>query len=58
MAKFEVYEDSRGEYRWRLKARNGEVLAIAEEGFATKDSCLRSIETVRSNATDADVVEE
>lgn len=58
MAKFEVYEDSRGEFRWRLKARNGEIIAIAEEGFSTKDSCMRSIETVRKNAASADVSEE
>ena len=58
MAKFEVYEDRRGEYRWRLKARNGEILAVAEEGFASKDSCLRNIETVRKAATSAEISEE
>lgn len=58
MGKFEVYEDSRGEYRWRLKARNGEILAVAEEGFSTKDSCLRSIETLRKNVVTAEIVEE
>ncbi len=58
MGKFEVYQDKKGEFRWRLKARNGEIIAIAEEGFATKDSCMRSIETVKKNATDAEVTEE
>ena len=57
MAKFEVYEDKRGEFRWRLKAGNGEKVAISEEGFSSKDSCKTSIETVRRNAAEAEVVD-
>lgn len=54
--KFEVYEDKAGEFRFRLKARNGEIIATSE-GYAAKASCLNGIESVRKNAVDADIVE-
>ena len=55
--KFEVYVDKRGEFRFRLKARNGEIIAVGES-YKAKDSCLNGIESVKSNAPDAEVVEE
>lgn len=55
--KFEVYVDKAGEYRFRLKARNGEIIA-ASEGYKAKASCLNGIESVKKNAPDAEVVEE
>ena len=55
--KFEVYKDKAGEFRFRLKARNGEIIAVSE-GYKAKDSCLNGIESVRKNAPDAPVVEE
>lgn len=55
--KFEVYMDKVGEYRFRLKARNGEIIAISE-GYKAKASCLNGIESVRKNAPEASVVEE
>ncbi|HVK02841.1 MAG TPA: HVO_2922 family protein [Armatimonadaceae bacterium] len=57
MAKFEVYKDTKGEYRWRLKAGNGEVVADGNEGYASKQSCLNGIRVVKENAADAEVVE-
>lgn len=54
--KFEVYTDKRGEFRFRLKARNGEVIATSE-GYKTKPSCLNGIESVKKNAPEAQVVE-
>ncbi len=54
--KFEVYTDKAGEYRFRLKARNGEIIAVSE-GYKAKASCLNGIESVRKNAPDAEVVE-
>ena len=53
--KFEVYTDKAGEYRFRLKARNGEVIAVSE-GYKSKDGCLNGIESVKKNAPDAEVV--
>ncbi len=55
--KFEVYVDKAGEFRFRLKARNGEIIA-ASEGYKAKASCLNGIESVRKNAPDAPVVNE
>ena len=47
--KFELYTDKAGEFRFRLKARNGEVIA-ASEGYKAKASCLNGIDSVRRNA--------
>ena len=55
--KFEVYTDKAGEFRFRLKARNGEPIA-ASEGYKAKASCMNGIESVRKNAPEADVVKE
>ncbi len=55
--KFEVYEDNSGEFRFRLKARNGEVIATAE-GYKSKASCLNGVESVRKNSQDAETVKE
>ena len=53
--KFEVYADKAGEFRFRLKARNGEVIAVSE-GYKAKQSCMNGIESVKKNAPDAEVV--
>ena len=55
--KFEVYTDKAGEFRFRLKARNGEIIAVSE-GYKAKASCMNGIESVRKNAPEAPVVEE
>ena len=55
--KFEVYKDKAGEFRFRLKARNGETIAVSE-GYKQKSSCMNGIESVRRNAPEADIVKE
>ena len=55
--KFEMYTDKAGEFRFRLKASNGHVIATSE-GYKTKDSCINGIESVKKNAPDAEIVEE
>ncbi|MGC9321554.1 MAG: YegP family protein [Kosmotogaceae bacterium] len=55
-AKFEVYKDSKGEYRFRLKAPNGEIIA-ASEGYTSKQACLNGIDTIKKYALSADVEE-
>ncbi len=55
--KFEVYVDKAGEYRFRLKAKNGQVIATSE-GYKALASCLNGVESVRKNAEDSTVVEE
>ena len=47
--------DKAGEFRFRLKARNGEIIATSE-GYKAKASCLNGIESVRKNAPDAPIV--
>ncbi|MBQ1553693.1 MAG: YegP family protein [Clostridia bacterium] len=53
--KFEMYLDKAGEYRFRLKARNGEIIATSE-GYKAKAGCLNGIESVKKNAPDAEIV--
>ena len=55
--KFEVYTDKAGEFRFRLKATNGQVIAISE-GYTTHASCINGVESVKKNAVDADIVTE
>lgn len=55
--KFELYVDRAGEYRFRLKARNGAIIAVSE-GYTAKASCENGIESVKKNAAEAEVVEE
>ena len=55
--KYEVYLDKAGEFRFRLKAKNGEIIATSE-GYTAKASCLNGIESVRKNAPDAEIVKE
>ena len=54
--KFEVYADKAGEFRFRLKATNGQVIAVSE-GYKAMASCLNGIESVKKNAVDAAIVE-
>jgi len=53
--KYEIYADKSGEFRFRLKARNGEVIAVSE-GYKTKTSCQNGIESVKKNAPEAEIV--
>lgn len=54
--KFEVYTDKAGEFRFRLKASNGQAI-LASEGYKTKASCLNGVESVQKNAPEATEVE-
>ena len=54
--KFEMYLDKKGEYRFRLKAKNGEPIA-ASEGYTAKAGCKNGIESVRKNVVDATIEE-
>lgn len=52
--KFEVYQDKAGEFRFRLKATNGQVIATGE-GYKAKNSCLNGVESVKKNVVDAKI---
>ena len=55
--KFEVYTDQAGEFRFRLKATNGQIIAVGE-GYKAKAGCLNGIASVQKNAPDAEIVEQ
>ena len=53
--KFELYQDRAGHYRFRLKARNGEIIA-SSDSYLAKAGCLNGIDSVRKNAQDAEII--
>ena len=55
--KFEIYTDKAGEFRFRLKATNGQIIAVSE-GYKAKASCENGIASVKMNAVDAPIVKE
>jgi len=56
MATFEVFNDSAGEWRWRLVASNGNIIADSGEGYQSKQGVERGIESTKRSAARADVV--
>jgi len=56
MPKFEIYKDTAGKFRFRLKAPNGETIATGE-AYASKDGCKKGIESVKTNAPKAQIVD-
>ena len=55
--KFEIYKDKKGEFRFRLKAKNGQIIAVSE-GYTAMANCDNGIASVKKNAADAEIVEE
>ncbi len=51
--KFEIYKDKAGEFRFRLKAGNGENI-LGSEGYKAKSSCVNGIESVKKNSQNPD----
>ncbi len=56
-AKFVIKKDKSGQFRFNLKAGNGEIIATSE-AYTTKAGCKNGIESVKKNAPVADVVDE
>jgi len=56
MYKFEVYKDSKGEFRFRFKASNGESM-FSSEGYKAKASAMSAIESIKKNAPGAEMVD-
>ena len=54
--KFECYRDKAGEYRFRLKAANSQVV-LSSEGYKSKAACMNGIESVQKNCSDPDCFE-
>ena len=57
MAKFQIFKDARGEFRWRLRAGNNEIIATSGEGYKAKADCEHGIELVKRDAPAAPVDE-
>nr|WP_159900316.1 HVO_2922 family protein [Salinirussus salinus] len=57
-ATFELYEDNAGQYRWRLRHENGNIIADSGEGYASKQKAKQGIESVKQNAPEASIEEE
>lgn len=53
---FEVYEDKKGEFRFRLKAANGEIIGQGES-YNSRSGCEKGIESVKKNSADSRIVE-
>ncbi|MGE0231916.1 MAG: YegP family protein [Flavobacteriaceae bacterium] len=57
MYKFEIYKDKKGEFRFRFRASNGEIM-FSSEGYKAKASAKSAIESIKKNAPGAETVEE
>ena len=55
-AKFELYKDVGGKFRFRLIAPNGEIIAEGQH-YESKESCLKGIESIKANASKAEIVD-
>ena len=53
--KFEVYQDNKGEYRWRVLATNGQTIGSSNEGYKAKADCEKAVDTVKKGAAKAEV---
>jgi len=54
-AKFEVYKDKIGAFRWRLTHQNGHVIANSGEGYTTKVNVIGGIKSVKENAFNSSI---
>jgi len=43
------YQDAKGEWRWRLKASNGRIVADSGEGYKNLQDCLDEIDRVKDS---------
>jgi uncharacterized protein len=57
MPKFLIYRDRVGEYRWRLKAKNGRILADSAGGYHSAKACRRSIARLKLQSSEADIAQ-
>jgi len=57
MARFELYRDNAGEFRWRFVLNNGRIIATSSEGYHEKRDCQHGIDLVKREASPAQVEE-
>lgn len=56
--KWELYLDAKGEYRFRLKASNGNIVCITNDGYLSKPACKNGMQAIAKAAMTADIVQE
>jgi uncharacterized protein YegP (UPF0339 family) len=56
-ATFQVYEDSAGEHRWRLRHENGNIIADGGQGYSSKQKAKQGLQSVKTNSAGAAVEE-
>ena len=56
-AKFDIFKDKSDKFRFRLKAGNGEVVASCSQGYDSKATCKKAIESVKNSSAEAKIVE-
>ncbi|WP_210485760.1 YegP family protein [Microvirga antarctica] len=49
--RFELYRDSTGEWRWRLRVQNGQVIAESGEGYVRRQDCEHGIDLVKQSTS-------
>lgn len=54
-AKFILYKDKKGEFRWRLRHENGNIIANSGEGYVNKQDAKDGIQSVKDNAPSAPI---
>jgi uncharacterized protein YegP (UPF0339 family) len=55
--KIQIYKDKASEYRWRLVAPNGRIIADGGEGYKTKAGCMKGLASTKKNIVTAIVWE-
>ena len=58
MAKFQIFKDGAGEYRWHLRANNNEIIADSSEGYSKKSDCEHGVELVKELSPSAQLEEQ
>lgn len=53
--KWEVYKDKAEKFRFRLKASNGNIISVCEQGYSSKANCIKGMQSVANQSKDADV---
>ncbi len=54
-AKFVIYKDKTGEFRWKLVHTNGQIIANSGEGYTAKINATNGINSVKENAPGATI---
>ncbi|MEM1518006.1 MAG: DUF1508 domain-containing protein [Nitrososphaerota archaeon] len=55
MAKFHVYKDEKGNYRWRLQSDNNKFVADSSLGYRSKYECIKAIKSIQKSITKAEI---